>query len=204
MKHEPGRLPPRRLDSAQGPVPSAPSRLLMDPLLGPIVAACVVALASALLVVLAQGAIRAVVALLAHSLSIAALYALLAAGLVAVGQLLIYSGAIVVVFLFVVALLPPGGRELHSQPRRVVTGIAVGAALLAALYTGLGPTISAQAQLLAGPAGSAVPSGLGSVAGIGHELFDADKLLVPFELTAPLLLVAIIGSVALWRRQGTP
>src|SRR5581483_2038275 len=113
-----------------------------DPLLGPIVAACVVALASALLVVLAQGAIRAVVALLAHSLSIAALYALL----VAVGQLLIYSGAIVVVFLFVVALLPPGGRELHSQPRRVVTGIAVGAALLAALYTGLGPTISAQAQ----------------------------------------------------------
>src|SRR5713226_7362458 len=108
----------------------------MDSLFPSIVAACSVAFVSALLVVLARGAIRAVVALLAHSLSIAALYALLAAGLVAVGQLLIYSGAIVVLFLFVVALLPPGGRELSSQPLRVTAGILVGLVLLAALFTG--------------------------------------------------------------------
>src|SRR5579862_3142832 len=97
----------------------------MDTLLAPVIAACVVALASAVFVVLARGAIRAVVALLAHSLSIAALYALLAAGLVAVGQLLIYSGAIVVLFLFVVALLPPGGRELSSRPLRVSAAVIV-------------------------------------------------------------------------------
>jgi len=42
------------------------------------------------------------------------------------------------------------------------------------------------------------------VAGVGHQLFDDGKLLAPFELTAPLLLVAIIGAVALWRRQETP
>jgi NADH-quinone oxidoreductase subunit J len=158
----------------------------------------VVAFFSALFVVTARGAIRAVVALLAHSLAIAALYALLAAGLVAVGQLLIYSGAIVVLFLFVVALLPPGGRELSSQPLRVTAGILVGLVLLAALFTGLGPATAGGLQL------TGAGAEIGSVTGVGHQLFDAGKLLIPFELTAPLLLVAIIGSVALWRRQGAP
>ncbi|HEX6510999.1 MAG TPA: NADH-quinone oxidoreductase subunit J [Chloroflexota bacterium] len=170
----------------------------MDALFAPVVAACVAAFVSALMVVLARGAIRAVVALLAHSLSIAALYALLAAGLVAVGQLLIYSGAIVVLFLFVVALLPPGGRELSSQPLRVSVGVLVGLVLLAALFTGLQPAGAGGAQLVA-------PNvAIGSIAGVGHQLFNQGKLLIPFELTAPLLLVAIIGSVALWRRQGAP
>jgi NADH-quinone oxidoreductase subunit J len=171
----------------------------MDELFAPVLAACAVAFLSALLVVTARGAIRAVVALLAHSLSIAALYALLAAGLVAVGQLLIYSGAIVVVFLFVVALLPPGGRELSTQPLRVLAGVVVGLVLLAALFTGIAPSLQAG---LPGPAAAAIA--IGSVAGVGHQLFDSGKLLLPFELTAPLLLVAIIGSVALWRRQGAP
>lgn len=170
----------------------------MDTLLAPVVAACLLAFISGLLVVLVRGAIRAVVALLAHSLSIAALYALLAAGLVAVGQLLIYSGAIVVLFLFVVALLPPGGRELSSRPLRVTAGVMVGLVLFAALFTGLQPAVSGGLQLVA-PAAS-----IGSVVGVGHELFDYNRLLIPFELTAPLLLVAIIGSVALWRRQGAP
>jgi NADH-quinone oxidoreductase subunit J len=171
--------------------------VVSEPLFGPVVAACAFAFASAALVVVSRGAIRAVVALLAHSLSIAALYALLAAGLVAVGQLLIYSGAIVVLFLFVVALLPPGGQELLSQPRRLIWGIAVGLVLLAALVLAIGPSLGGQLPV-------APPAVIGSVAGIGHELFDTGRLLVPFELTAPLLLVAIIGSVALWRRQGAP
>jgi NADH-quinone oxidoreductase subunit J len=169
----------------------------MDALFAPVVAACVLAVLSALFVVTARGAIRAVVALLAHSLSIAALYALLAAGLVAVGQLLIYSGAIVVLFLFVVALLPPGGRELTSQPLRLTAGVLAGLVLLAALFTGLQPSLDGGLQLL-----PANPQPIGSVAGVGHQLFDFGKLVLPFELTAPLLLVAIIGSVALWRRQG--
>ena len=170
----------------------------MDSLFAPVAAACLVALVSALLVVTAQGAIRAVVALLAHSLSIAALYSLLAAGLVAVGQLLIYSGAIVVVFLFVVALLPPGGRQVGSRPPGVTAGIVVGLFLLGTLLVGLQPAF------LGGLPFVAENTPIGSVAGVGHQLFDVDKLLVPFELTAPLLLVAIIGSVALWRRGVAP
>ncbi|MBV8087085.1 MAG: NADH-quinone oxidoreductase subunit J [Chloroflexi bacterium] len=170
---------------------------MSDPTFGPLLAACVLAFVSALLVVISRGSIRAVVALLAHSLSIAALYAILAAGLVAAGQLLIYSGAIVVLFLFVVVLLPPGGRELAQQPRRLAYSIGMGVVLLAALMLAVGPALSGTL-----PPASASAT-LGGVPGIGHELFDMNRLLVPFELTAPLLLVAIIGSVALWRRQGS-
>jgi|SRR5579884_420262 NADH-quinone oxidoreductase subunit J len=168
----------------------------MDAPLPPVATACALALVSAFLVVLSDRAIRAVVALLAHSLAIAALYALLAAGLVAVGQLLIYSGAIVVLFLFVVALLPPGGRELASQPLRVAAGVVVGLTLLAALYAGVAPGLQ-------GLTVAAAPA-VGSISGVGHQLFDEGKLLIAFELTAPLLLVAIIGAVTLWRRQEAP
>ncbi len=139
---------------------------------------------------------RAVVALLAHSLSIAALYALLAAGLVAVGQILIYSGAIVVLFLFVVTLLPPGGFERLNDPGRLASAICVGLVLLVVLGTAFSGITGT--HLLA----VATPSTVGAVENVGHQLFDSDKLLVPFELTTMLLLVAIIGAVALWRRQG--
>src|SRR5205814_1021543 len=83
---------------------------------------CVVALASALGVVIARRPVYAAIFLLLHSLSLAALFGVLFAAMVAVGQVLIYSGAIVVLFLFVVTLLPSGGRELG------VTGNRIGAA----------------------------------------------------------------------------
>ena len=168
-------------------------------LLWPVSAACLVAFAAAAGVVIERRAMRAVVALLAHSLAIAALYALLAADLVAVGQVLIYSGAIVVLFLFVVTLLPAGGAEPFSDWRRVAAGAIVGLVLLAALATVISGALS-QPALAAAVQVQTTP--IGSVAGVGHQFFDAGKLLVPFELTAPLLLVAVIGAVALWRRQG--
>src|SRR5579872_2819434 len=135
----------------------------MDAFFGPVLAACIVAFVSAVLVITSRGAIRAVVALLAHSLSIAALYALLAAGLVAVGQLLIYSGAIVVLFLFVVALLPPGGQEIWSQPLRSVAGVTVGVVLLLALhFTSQTPLVHGELQL------AAPNASIGAVADVGH------------------------------------
>ncbi len=124
----------------------------MDSLFFPLLVGCAVALVSALGVVLARRPIYAAMFLLVHSLSLAALFGILSAAMVAVGQVIIYSGAIVVLFLFVVTLLPSGGVEL-------------------------------------GPRGAAV----------GHALFG--PLLVAFELTAPLLLVAIVGAVVIWRRR---
>jgi NADH-quinone oxidoreductase subunit J len=156
----------------------------------PLAVGCAVALVSALLVVLARRPVHAVVALLAHSLSLAALYLILGADMVAMGQVLIYSGAIVVLFLFVITLLPQGGTEADLGMGRVLGGLIAGSALLAGLAAWLS---------LAGPLPAPAASSGGNVVEIGRALFG--RLIVPFELTAPLLLVAIVGAVAIWRRQ---
>lgn len=162
----------------------------MNELFLPLAVGCAVALVSALLVVLARRPVHAVVALLAHSLALAALYLILGADMVAMGQVLIYSGAIVVLFLFVIALLPQGGSEADLGFGRVLGGLVVGCALLAGLAAWLA---------LAGPLPPAAPNAGGNVVEVGRSLFG--RLIVPFELTAPLLLVAIVGAVAIWRRQ---
>ena len=162
----------------------------MNDLLVPLAVGCVVALASALGVVLARRPVYAAIFLLVHSLSLAALFALLSAVMVAVGQVIIYSGAIVVLFLFVVTLLPSGGRELAPTGGRIVAGLVAGAGLLVALA----------ASLAAGalPAANPTVANLG-VAFVGRALFST--VLVAFELTAPLLLVAIVSAVVIWRRH---
>ncbi|MFN8523391.1 MAG: NADH-quinone oxidoreductase subunit J [Chloroflexota bacterium] len=155
----------------------------------PLLIGCVIALACGVGVVAARRPVHAVVALLGHSLALAGLYLMLAADFVAIGQVLIYSGAIVVLFLFVVSLLPSGGVEAPIASGRVFAGVVAIVALAAVLIA---------AGVFAVSAVSPGPSGL-HVAGIGRSLFG--RLIVPFELTAPLLLVAIIGAVAVWRRQ---
>lgn len=162
----------------------------MNDLFLPLAVGCAVALVSGLLVVMARRPVHAVVALLGHSLSLAALYLILGADMVAMGQVLVYSGAIVVLFLFVVALLPHGGAEDHPGTGRVLGGVVAGAALLAGLAAWF-----AFGAALPAPAASAG----GNVVEIGRVLFG--RLIVPFELTAPLMLVAIVGAVAIWRRQ---
>jgi NADH-quinone oxidoreductase subunit J len=161
----------------------------MDALFFPLLLGCAVALASALGVVLARRPIYAAIFLLLHSLSLAGLFALLSAAMVAVGQIVIYSGAIVVLFLFVVTLLPSGGRELQLNANRVVAGCVAAGGLVVALA----------ASIAGGVLPPAVSAADLSVAAVGRALFG--PLIVAFELTAPLLLVAIIGAVVIWRRH---
>lgn len=146
-----------------------------------------IALLSALAVVLARRPVYAVLALLLHSLTIALLFAILGAGMVSMGQLLIYSGAIVVLFLFVVTLLPRGGIELAPTNARIGGALVAAAALIAAFGAALAGAF---------PQPAATPIDL---ADIGRSLFG--PLLVAMELTAPLLLVAIVAGVAIWRRH---
>jgi NADH-quinone oxidoreductase subunit J len=162
----------------------------LNELFVPLAIGCAVALVSGLLVVLARRPVHAVVALLSHTLSLAALYLILGADMVAMGQVLIYSGAIVVLFLFVVALLPQGGIEGPPGMGRALGAIVAGVALLIAIVAWLtvGPALPPTAAL----------ANIG-VRELGRSLFG--PLLAPFELTAPLLLVAIVGSVSIWRRQ---
>jgi NADH-quinone oxidoreductase subunit J len=160
----------------------------MDDRMLPIAVGCVTALGTAVWVVLARRPVHAAVGLLLHSLALAGLYLLLSADLVAMGQILIYAGAIVVLFLFVVALLPAGGAESPPDLGRIATAAMGGGAILLALAFAIG-AVSPHSSTATPP----------TVADVGRSLFG--PLLLPFELTAPLLLVAIVGAVAIWRRQ---
>ena len=157
----------------------------------PVVICCFLAGLSALGVVLLRRPVHVAVALLAHSLSLAALYMALEAQFSAVAQTLIYSGAIVVLFLIVVALLPTGGKEEIGASR-----IAAGALVFVSIASSIGAAVWSL---------SSFPAAQGegySVKQIGAPLFA--ELIVPFELTAPLLLAAIVAAIALWRRQEGP
>ena len=83
----------------------------MQSLFIPAAIAAALTIVAALGVVLARRPVHAALALLGHTLALAGLFVILSAELVAMGQVVIYSGAIVVLFLFVVALLPTGGFE---------------------------------------------------------------------------------------------
>lgn len=153
----------------------------------PITIGCLVALFTAVGVVVSRRPVHGAVALLGHSLAIAGLYLMLGAELVAMGQLIVYSGAIVVLFLFVVLLLPTQGDEGPPGGSRIATAaIGFGATLLA--------LAAATSFITPRAAGQAI-----GVTDVARSLFGS--LLIPFELTAPLMLVAIVGAVTIWRRQ---
>ena len=158
----------------------------------PVVICCVLAALAALGVVLLRRPVHVAVSLLVHSLALAGLYFSLEAQFSAVAQLLIYSGAIVVLFLIVVALLPTGGSE-ELGLKRIAAGalvfVAIGASVGGAVWWSLASLPMAQGRGF-------------TVKEIGRPLFA--ELIVPFELTAPLLLAAIVTAIALWRRQEGP
>ena len=157
---------------------------------------CALAAISALGVVLLRRPVHVALGLLGHSLSMAALYLTLSAQLMAVAQTLIYSGAIVVLFLIVVTLLPEGGQEKLSAGGLFLSVVAGGAilAVLAAAVAGFFASGAAPLPVLRGEGPS--------VKEVGKPLFST--LVLPFELTAPLLLASIVTAIALWRRQEKP
>lgn len=156
---------------------------------------CALVVISALAVVLLKRPVHTAVGLLGHSMAMAGVYLLLSAQLMAVAQVLIYSGAIVVLFLIVVTLLPSGGKERLGGGRlvlAVLSGLAVLVVFGAAVAMHLKAGVAIPAMLGDGP----------TVKEVGKPLFST--LMVPFELTAPLLLASIVTAIALWRRQEKP
>jgi NADH-quinone oxidoreductase subunit J len=123
--------------------------------------------------------------------SLGGVYVLLEAYLVGVLQILVYAGAIVVLFLFVVMLLNLRGEQWSPERLRVakILGVAV-AALLLLLLLWLVPDLGPPAELRAG---------FGGYRDVGMTLFT--DWLVAFESTSLLLLTAMIGAVVLAKRK---
>ncbi len=157
-----------------------------------------VMLTAALLVVFHRQPVYSVLALLVTMFCLAALFVMLGAYVVAALQILLYAGAVLVLFLFVVMLLnlEPDAMARIRPWRR--TGLSI---VVALLFCGqfLGLLNRTRAPLaISGDAGP-----LGSVEELGRLLFTT--YLLPFELTSFLILAAIIGAVTLargmWKRE---
>jgi NADH-quinone oxidoreductase subunit J len=160
-----------------------------------------IAIASAIAFVTRKSPVSAVLWLVNTMFSLAALYAMLEAHFIGVIQVLVYAGAIMVVFLFVIMLLNLG------HPSDLADARGKWGKLLAGL---LGLALLAQVMALAGrklpepftPGGgynAAEVRAQGAVGSIAQPLFN--EYLLAFELTSILLLVAIVGAVVIGRRK---
>jgi len=152
-----------------------------------------VAVAAALTVIFHPNPVYSALALVVALFQMALLFFALEAPLVALLQIIVYAGAIVVLFLFVIMLLSLESDVPH--PRRYgIRGVSL---VLAGL---LGVEVGAVA-IAAGGGGAAAasPAGFGGTRALAERLFSAYML--PFELTSILLLVAVVGAVVMARRR---
>lgn len=159
-----------------------------------------IALLSAAGTVASRTPIRAAMSLLAHILSLAGLYLALHAQLLAAIQLIVYAGAVVVLFVFVIMLIGP-----TEEPRRPGISGAAARALAMCLMAAVAISVAAGVGHLrpAAPAIEGCAMGVpecaqfGGVEGVARVLYrDAA---VPFELVSILLLIAILGAIAVAR-----
>jgi NADH-quinone oxidoreductase subunit J len=146
-------------------------------------------LLSAVVVVVARNPISSAMALVGTFFFLAGLYVMLLAHTIAVLQVLVYAGAVMVLFLFVIMLLSLGGNEPHSKATamRVIGGVASGG-LLAVLVAVIRripehPAVNDPTKL----------NGFGGMHTVGELLYTT--WLFPFEAVSLLLLVAIVGAV---------
>ena len=151
---------------------------------------------TALGVVLSRNPVYAAMNLVAAFFFMAGIYVLLSAHLVAFMQILVYAGAVMVLFLFVIMLLSIGDEHLVKERTRAVQLFGVlGAIGLAAV---LGSAI-AQVGETTGPMARVDPGAFGTVKAVGNVLFT--EYLLPFEATSLLLLVAIVGAVVVAKER---
>lgn len=160
----------------------------------------VVLIVSAVWVITAKKAVYSVVALLLHFAALATIYFTLSAEFLAVIQIIVYSGAVLMLFVFVIALLSSGVAPFASGRDRIPKMWLPALVIIAALLTFIGYAIgNAPPATAAAHAVHVLPVGdanaFGSVADFGRALFTTD--LLPFEITAFILMVAVIGVVLL-------
>ena len=164
------------------------------------VACGLVALLSALGTIVVKSPIRAAMCLLAHIVSLAGLFLSLHAHLLAALQVIVYAGAVVVLFVFVIMLIGPAVPEQATTRGLVIKAVAsalMGVLTLTIASVVIGVAPDAPVIDACDPAKGAECGQFGGVSGFAKHLFD--QAVVPFELVSILLTVAIIGAIAVAR-----
>lgn len=157
------------------------------------------ALAGALMVVSFKNPVSSALSLVLTLFSTAVLFVLLLAHFVAVIQILVYAGAIMILFLFTVMFLNLKPPSLAFESKNL--GFKVSALLLILLFVGYFASIGFSKGILLIGGSSVNEETFGSVKGVGTSLFT--DYLLPFELTSILILVAIIGVVVIAKKRAS-
>lgn len=154
------------------------------------------ALGGAIAVIALRNAFYSVLALIVHLVSLAGLFLLLYAEFVAAAQIVVYAGAVMVLYVFVAAYVG-GTDEPMWEP---IPGQRLLAPLLAvALFVELSIAVIGTGLRAIGTEGPTIPAGFGSPSEIG-DLF-LERFLIAFEAASMLLLIAAVGAVVLAGRR---
>jgi len=165
--------------------------------------AAALALGGAAGVVLARNPVHCALLLVVTLVAVAIFFLLQEAQLVAAVQIIVYAGAIVVLFLFVIMLLGVDREESLRDPipYQRPAAVALGAILLGEIFVLAGRTWATGAPSVRGSVRGRVDGqDLGNVQRVARILFT--DFLWAFELTAVLLVIAVVGAVVLARRSG--
>ena len=154
----------------------------------------IASVASALLAVTRRNPVHSMLWVLSLFLHVAGIFLLLSAEFLAAVQVIVYAGAILIFYLFVVMLLDLPDEEARPRFGRHWPFAALAGLSFAALAW------LARIDMAFAPAADSAAEALGSVAGLGTALFGPFAL--PFEIASLVLLAAIIGAVVLARRRG--
>jgi NADH-quinone oxidoreductase subunit J len=151
-----------------------------------------VAVMAAVNLIVQRHPIHSALSLIVVMVSLAALYLLLGAELLAAVQIIVYAGAIMVLFVFVIMLLNAGEEERTEFSRAAkFMGVPLGVALTAMLVYRMSANVPA--------AMTAAVEKEDQTRALSRLLFT--KLMFPFELTSVLILIAILGAVVLAKRE---
>jgi len=152
------------------------------------------AVVSALMVVTRKSPVHAAMFLVFTFFCVAGVYVTMSAELLAAVQVLVYAGGIVVLFLFVIMLVPLGSGIQRLPVRRGAVAILLAGLLAVAVLSIYSHAVASEMSMAT--EGTKI---MGNIETVGTELYT--RYLLPFEVASVLLLVAMIGAVVLARRQ---
>ena len=147
-------------------------------------------LGSGFMVVTTRNLVHAALWLVSTLFGVAVVFALLNAGFLAVVQVVVYIGAIAILFIFAVMLTRKDMRDQGPQTNR---GWWVGALIAVLVFAGLYSLLQGWSGL--SKTASGIPSGFDAVAELGNALVSPDAFVLPFEVASVLLVAALVGAV---------
>ena len=153
--------------------------------------AAIVAIASGLFVISQRNPINSAFSLIITMCSLAVMFAMLGSGFIAVLQVVVYAGAIMVLFLFVIMLLNAKQEEGERMGGIGRAGII------------LGVILAIQSVMVVWKGSSSLPSNHRETASIdvARGLFSDPRFLYPFEATSILILAAMVGAIVVARKE---